>query len=1108
MYDRDISRPFQVPLTLQIMSCVGIEVYSADGMPQMICNTCRWNLDRSYKFKQQCKKADEALRAYPVSGVLPRPFPPISAEPPEINNKRSADQRAQNEQKKARLDNGDRERRERQAEKQSKDERMDMYDDEQDRGSEGENEAGMEKDDRKLEPGEVRVHSCNLCERTFPLRQALLLHVQRAHRDRNYKCTECDRMFFSKYDLNKHMLTHSEDKPFTCQICSKQFSRANLLQRHEKVHRDELRYGCQHCDREFFTTDELEKHEETAHKNNKPFQCNICNKRFTYKQGLERHEMLHSEDKSFVCEYCKEAFRTSTKLARHLTTHAGHRPYLCKLCPRTFLLSHHLTRHMRSHSVEKRHVCEDCGKAFKRKESLEVHQLTHSKRSGMGLTCDVCQETCRNRADYVTHIKQHIEAGEKMGPDGLQPETKEKIELESEEDEEEEQYSDGDDDYEPPPYMVKKIIPKPKPVESDEDNDRMDKEDRNEKVVYVRGKDGSMVKKTIKTLMPIQRRENTDTKMKSPPQTSKTPVKQEEAPKGRVDETEAQVQKIVESVFKEHKIPLKHQTSPSEQGKGTPSTPTIQRSQVLSTSPKDDKTEAGTPKTVKVIKRIVVRKPAASADGTVKEGESTPGASQSTVQTPGSGMKVTKRVIVRRIIRQGDTTREVIMNPDGTIIDPAELAKLPTGNVVKRVVVKKPMDKSQNLVQSVMQSSEMMRPLTSKSIESGDPLKFELKTTQGSGTPTAVQQVKVGEQESSASAKDQETKEKLEQLEKRVEQQRLKIEELQARKQQEYEPVDEMLPERHDESEDEQQLPLKRVFVKRKQSIYDEEQEYDDSKSGVEGKNRESQENQSIQMAEAFEVETPRLSNKPSITSSKVYGNKKIILLKPEEQPAPPAPEEESSFSQINQELCNILDSTDSIVKMQETTLSHLTEISGISVGEGSQKVYAEEEAENQEAVSEQNEQEQIEQEQMESEALEQETMGEEGGIVGEEQSDGLNSEGINLEPVAEEEKMELEEPVEEQMTQEEVQTTQPDQHVNIQDTQDTQDTALTLGGHDMSESTDIFDQTLSMNESQKNDTPLEDSVIELSAGNDTINLNDTQDSQDSLEDKLSQMEG
>lgn len=127
-----------------------------------------------------------------------------------------------------------------------------------------------------------------------------------------------------------------------------------------------------------------------------------------------------------------------------------------------------------------------------------------------------------------------------MGPDGLQPDIKEKIEIDSEDEEDEEQYSDGDDDYEPPPYIVKKI-PKIKTVESEEEADRMDKEMRDEKVVYVRGKDGTMVKKTIKTLMPIQRREATEI-VKSP--TQKTPMKQEDIPKGRVDETEAQVQKI------------------------------------------------------------------------------------------------------------------------------------------------------------------------------------------------------------------------------------------------------------------------------------------------------------------------------------------------------------------------------------------------------------------------------------------------------------------------------------------------------------------------------------------------------------------------------------
>lgn len=1113
IYERDHSKPFQVPLTLQIMSCVSIEVYAADGMPQMICSMCRWNLDRSYKFKLQCKKADEALRAYPLSGVLPRPFPPIPNEPPEIGLKRLADQRSQNEPSKKPKVEGDRERRDvrdRQPEKpRDKNERHDLYKEEQEGGSEAEHETPNEKEDRKLEPGEIRVHACDQCDRTFPLRQALQLHIQRAHRDRNYKCTECDRMFFSKYDLGKHMATHSEEKPFSCPICHKHFTRVNLLQRHEKVHREELRYGCQHCDREFFTTEELEKHEESVHKTIKPYQCNICNKRFTYKQGLERHELLHSEDKSFVCEYCKEAFRTSTKLARHLTSHAGHRPYLCKLCPRTFLLSHHLTRHMRSHSVEKRHVCEDCGKAFKRKESLEVHQLTHTKRSGMALTCDVCQESCRNRADYVTHIKQHIEAGEKMGPDGLPPDTpKDKVESDSEEEEEEEQYSDGDDDYEPPAYIVKKL-PKSEPLESEEDADRK------EQVVFVRGKDGNVVKKTIKTLMPIQRREMQESaKVKassSAPSSSKSvPVKQsEESPKGRVDDTEAQVQKIVASVFKEHKIPLKHQNIPQDQIKesSTSMSQTHSKSQVLQTNhgasnptQKDDKTEAspitGTPKsvnTVKVIKRIVVRKSGGSvSDSSVttpnnKDGEGatgTPGQN-----TTGSGHKVTKRVIVRRIIRQGDTTREVIMNPDGTVIDPAEFAKLPAGNVVKRVVVKKPIDKNQSLMQAVLQSSTDPRQATTlKTSDSllGESPKFELKTSQASwNTPlTSNKTINVQKQETSSAGVtkgDQETKEKLEQLEKRVEQQRLKIEELQARKQQEYEPMDEMLPDRHDESEDEQQLPLKRVFVKRKQSIYDEEQEYNDndektnvveSEKEVQSEKEEEKSNsrKEVISAEVSETEKTKEYKKPVATStSRVYGNNKIILVKTD------APQEISQVKDSSCELSNILESIDSAVKNQENILSNLTQISGI------------------EDTSERIDSENVE--------------GENSSTV-EPMDQDPDEPQVEIDSANACSKMETEvEPSEE--SQKSPETDQLPEEENAVGQDGSHEESLSLGGQDRSEATDIFEPSDTALENAKADVAnLDDSVIILPRGDDTINLNDNNDSQDSLEDKLSRMEG
>ena len=1057
----------------------------------MICSACRWNLDRSYKFKLQCKKADEALREYPISGVLPRPFPPISNDAPESSSKRSADSRHQNDTpKKPRVDNGDRDRqrsRELQQEKQAA-----MYKEEDhDIDSEGDQDTSNEKDDRKLEPGEIRVHACDQCERTFPLRQSLQLHMQRAHRDRDYKCTDCDRLFFSKYDLNKHMSTHTGDKPYSCTICNKSFSRANLLQRHEKVHRDDMRFGCQHCDREFFTTEELEKHEDSSHKTTKPFQCNICNKRFTYKQGLERHELLHNEDKSFSCEYCKEAFRTSTKLARHLATHAGHRPYVCKLCPRKFLLSHHLTRHMRSHSVEKRHVCEDCGKAFKRKESLEVHQLTHSKRSGMGLTCDVCQESCRNRADYVTHIKQHIEAGEKMGPDGLAPD-KDKVESESEEEEEEEEtYTDGDDDYEPPAYVVKKL-PKVKnqPVESEDEDDpqeRIDKEDRKEQIVFVRGKDGNIVKKTIKTLMPIQRRE---VQPETPKVAKATPTKKssEDTPiKRGLDDTEAEVQKIVASVFKEHKIPLKHTNIPQEsQGKDGASPPsqihTRAQSAAAGSALKEDKDAAATAtpgksvNTVKVIKRIVVRKPV-SADGAstpVKE-------SEPVSQSPsGSGTKVTKRVIVRRIIRQGDTTREVIMNPDGTIIDPAELAKLPTGNVVKRVVVKKALDnKNASFVQQVLKplADGRLAGITGSSTlgKSTDSLlddapKFELKTSQSSCGAEKAAKSDIKKAAAAVVAKgDQETKQKLEQLEKRVEQQRIKIEELQARKQQEAEAIDEMLPERHDESEDEQQLPLKRVFVKRKQSIYDEEQdctEADLTDANVKKENPPREE-----VAAEVEAEiTPTVSETPvtrsrqlAITSSKVYTNKKVFFVKTEDP-----------TDEMNREISSILNSADGVVKMQENVLTNLTEISGIAevAPKETEEIEAEAEVDQEAAVV--------------AEAAEPEPM-ELDDSTAEDETENKFDES-------------LKEAVE-NATVIEIGVAETEQEINEDEA------SLSLVQQDISNSEDIFETSESAMILHKGDANLDASVIELSR-NETINLNDTNESQDSIAEELSQMEG
>ncbi|KAJ8977992.1 hypothetical protein NQ317_004537 [Molorchus minor] len=57
IYDRHPSDSKQsVPIPLQIMACVSIEVFSNDGMPQLICSSCRKLTAQAYLFKSNCKK--------------------------------------------------------------------------------------------------------------------------------------------------------------------------------------------------------------------------------------------------------------------------------------------------------------------------------------------------------------------------------------------------------------------------------------------------------------------------------------------------------------------------------------------------------------------------------------------------------------------------------------------------------------------------------------------------------------------------------------------------------------------------------------------------------------------------------------------------------------------------------------------------------------------------------------------------------------------------------------------------------------------------------------------------------------------------------------------
>jgi len=183
-------------------------------------------------------------------------------------------------------------------------------------------------------------------------------------------------------------------------------------------------------------------------------------------------------------------------------------------------------------------------------------------------------------------------------------------------------------------------------------------------------------------------------------------------------------------------------------------------------------------------------------------------------------------------------------------------------------------------------------------------------------------------------------------------------------------------------------------------------------------------------------------------------------------------PGDTSEVEEMSRELCSIFETTDNVVKIQETVLSNLTQITGIatsstpgtSVKRKTDSAIVDEQLDQNSVINEED----IKQETAMEVEIAQETE-------------------IKLDP-------EVEEPAQIIAVQEE---SQPDSGTIALDTQDLSETASIFEASD-----DVLDIQKSASDN------LNESVIELSQGNNTINLNDTNDSQDSLEDKLSQMEG
>ncbi|KAH0555163.1 zinc finger and SCAN domain-containing protein 30-like [Cotesia glomerata] len=400
IYDDDA-----VPMPLRIMACINLEVYEEDGLPNMICHPCKYQLEKSYQFKKKCEAADTKLRKHmkliqKLTGsedeleaqervedsvgdigsgksrqvkqlladlvstkgdVTEIDGDPIEVTEEELVGGYILGMGAENMEAEESISEGPSNITLVPSEEKAAKARCTIratrikQEHESDEEADEVQRAIANADRKNVYMMEVTSHSAGQTEsmKLQPVEESM---VDANEELKVFKCDKCPKAFTRRIMLKSHQSVHSTQRGFTCQACEKWFPTRSALIRHERTHTGEKPFGCNICHRAFAQKEILLRHLMT-HSGQKPFQCQDCDKSFTQREALRvhmrRHQKLDPNDiQLHHCQLCPKAFCHASGLSRHLVTHTG-RTYKCVECEKSFTDKSSLLRHSRIHAPKK-----------------------------------------------------------------------------------------------------------------------------------------------------------------------------------------------------------------------------------------------------------------------------------------------------------------------------------------------------------------------------------------------------------------------------------------------------------------------------------------------------------------------------------------------------------------------------------------------------------------------------------------------------------------------------------------------------------------------------------------------------------------------------------
>ena len=189
-------------------------------------------------------------------------------------------------------------------------------------------------------------YSCHLCDKTYTRRSTLNTHIAHIHREiPRVACPHCAIQVRNLYShLRQVHTTHTEH---VCGFCDKPFPYRSSLKLHVRAKHLSTKYECPDCGSQFSWADSLKRHRDAVHQQ-MVFNCDFCDYQSSYKQDLKPHFQSIHQLRRYSCDRCTHEFRSVRALKRHQRAKHENIQITCPSCGFKTGYQGNLNRHILS----------------------------------------------------------------------------------------------------------------------------------------------------------------------------------------------------------------------------------------------------------------------------------------------------------------------------------------------------------------------------------------------------------------------------------------------------------------------------------------------------------------------------------------------------------------------------------------------------------------------------------------------------------------------------------------------------------------------------------------------------------------------------------------